>query len=168
MMTTAERSDAGADRHVEGRPSIHVVRARRLLRGGLTGGLIATAASLVGCGIAFGSDGVMTAAVAAVIVLGFYVIGQLAMVLSADAGARQLMAISMTSYAARVLAIGLLLTLFEARADAWPMLVPIAFFATTIAVVVGWLAVEIYVFSRLRIGSYDTEYVAPEQAEGTQ
>ena len=34
-------------------------------------------------------------------------------------------------------------------------------FVTTIAVVVGWLVVEIFVFSRLRIGVYDTEYVPP-------
>ena len=29
---------------------------------------------------------------------------------------------------------------------------------TTIIVVAGWLIVEIFVFSRLRIGVYDTEY----------
>ena len=36
-----------------------------------------------------------------------------------------------------------------------------AIFLTTIAVVAGWLVVEVFVFSRLRIGAYDTEYVPP-------
>ena len=36
-----------------------------------------------------------------------------------------------------------------------------AIFVTTIAVVAGWIAVEIWVFNRLRIGVYDTEYVSP-------
>jgi ATP synthase protein I len=38
-------------------------------------------------------------------------------------------------------------------------------FVTTIIVVVGWLVVEIFVFSRLRIGVYDTEYVPPSEAD---
>ena len=32
----------------------------------------------------------------------------------------------------------------------------------------GWLAVEIFVFSRLRIGVYDTEYVSPPADEDQQ
>ena len=43
-----------------------------------------------------------------------------------------------------------------------------AIFVTTIAVVAGWLAVEICVFSRLRIGVYDTEYVPPPSARSEQ
>ena len=38
-------------------------------------------------------------------------------------------------------------------------------FLTTIIVVAGWLAVEIFVFSRLRIGVYDTEYVPPSKGD---
>jgi hypothetical protein len=36
-------------------------------------------------------------------------------------------------------------------------------FLTTIIVVAGWLVVEVFVFSRLRIGAYDTEYSPPNQ-----
>ena len=93
-------------------------------------------------------------------VLFFYGVGQYVMVLFADAGARTLLAVSLASYTARVV---------RARPGAaalqptttWPTLVPMVIFVTTIAVVVGWLAVEIFVFSRLRIGVYDTEYVPP-------
>ena len=43
-----------------------------------------------------------------------------------------------------------------------------AIFITTIAVVAGWLVVEVFVFSRLRIGVYDTEYVSPGMTESDQ
>jgi hypothetical protein len=39
---------------------------------------------------------------------------------------------------------------------------------TTIAVVACWLAVEVVVFSRLRIGHFDTEYVPPTTREDDQ
>jgi len=38
-----------------------------------------------------------------------------------------------------------------------------AIFVTTIIVVAGWLIVEVFVFSRLRIGVYDTEYLPPSK-----
>jgi hypothetical protein len=53
--------------------------------------------------------------------------------------------------------------LYNAHHDAWPTLRPMVIFLTTIIVVAGWLAVEIFVFSRLRIGAYDTEYVPPSE-----
>jgi purine-cytosine permease-like protein len=43
-----------------------------------------------------------------------------------------------------------------------------AIFVTTIAVVAGWIAVEVWVFGRLRIGVYDTEYVSPPIEEDQQ
>ena len=67
----------------------------------------------------------------------------------------------MCSYTTRVVLIGLVLVLYNRYYESWPTLVPMVIFVTTIMVVVGWLAVEIFVFSRLRIGVYDTEYVAP-------
>jgi hypothetical protein len=71
----------------------------------------------------------------------------------------------MASYTSRVVLLGLILLAYDNNREAWPSLVPLAVFVTTIAVVAGWLLVEIYVFSRLRIGHYDTEYVAPSKQE---
>ena len=51
--------------------------------------------------------------------------------------------------------------LYNRHHEAWPTLIPMVIFVTTIAVVAGWLIVEVFVFSRLRIGAYDTEYVPP-------
>ena len=63
--------------------------------------------------------------------------------------------------------VGLVLVLYNRYYESWPTLVPMAIFVTTIAVVAGWSAVEIFVFSRLRIGAYDTEY-APRPRESDQ
>ena len=143
------------------RPSVHVVRARKLLHAGLAGGLSATLVGLVVFTLIDGWSGFVSAALGAGTVLFFYFVGQLVMVGFADAGARTLLAVSMASYTSRVVLLGLLLLLYQKHAEAWPALVPLGVFLSSIAVVVGWLSVEVYVFSRLRIGHYDTEYVPP-------
>ena len=149
-------------------PSIHVIRARKLLLGGAVGGLTATVLSLIGFTIGYGTSGLISAGLAAAMVLFFYGLGQYVMVLFADAGARTLLTVSLCSYTARVVIVGLVLVLYNRYYECWPTLVPMAIFVTTIAVVAGWLAVEIYVFSRLRIGAYDTEYVPPVQGSSDQ
>lgn len=149
-------------------PSIHVVRARKLLFGGLVGGLVATVLCLVGFGIGAGLPGLVSAAAAAAMVLFFYSVGQLVMVRFADAGARTLLSVAMASYTARVVVLGLLLLLYNQNAERWSGMVPMAVFVTTMAVVAGWLLVEVFVFSRLRIGAYDAEYVPPADDETQQ
>jgi type IV secretory pathway VirB2 component (pilin) len=161
-MTVDSRPESTASS--AGGPSIHVQRARKLLLGGAIGGLAASVVCLVGFTIAFGMPGLVSAALAAAMVLFFYGAGQYVMVLFADAGARTLLAVSMCSYTTRVVLIGLVLVLYNRYYESWPTLVPMVIFVTTMVVVVGWLAVEIFVFSRLRIGVYDTEYVPPSSA----
>jgi hypothetical protein len=144
-------------------PSIHVIRARKLLLGGAVGGVAATVLCLIGFTIGYGTSGLISATLAAAMVLFFYGVGQYVMVLFADAGARTLLMVSMCSYTARVVVLGLVLVLYNGHREAWPTLVPMAIFVTTIIVVAGWLIVEVFVFSRLRIGVYDTEYLPPSK-----
>jgi hypothetical protein len=165
-MTTA--SHQPAQREQATRPSIHVVRARKLLYGGLAGGLAAALVCLLIFGLTDGTGGLLSAALGAGLVLFFYLVGQFVMVLFADAGARTLMVVSMASYTGRVVVLGLLLLAYSKHREDWPVLVPLAVFVTTIAVVAGWLAVEVFVFSRLRIGIYDTEYEPPSQSGSDQ
>ena len=159
-------SPAGPATQPAAQPSIHVLRARRLLVGGFVGGGAAAVLSLVVGGLVHGIDGVVSAAVAALIVLFFYGLGQYVMVRSADTGARTLMAVSLVSYTTRVGVLGVVLWVFDTYADRWPAMIPLVLFLTTVAVVVGWLAVEIWTFARLRIGVYDTEYVPPSGTGG--
>lgn len=166
-MTTASRQPESESLSAAG-PSVHVRRARKLLYGGLAGGVTATVLCLVVFTLLHGRSGFVSAAIGAGVVLFFYTVGQLVMVAFADAGARTLLAVSMASYTARVVLLGLLLLLYNNNADRWPDLVPMGVFLSTIAVVACWLAVEIVVFSRLRIGHYDTEYVAASRQEFDQ
>jgi CBS domain containing-hemolysin-like protein len=115
-----------------------------------------------------GTRGLASAALASAMVLFFYGVGQLVMVAFADAGARTLLAVSMASYTARVVVLGLVLLLYNKHKEVFPELWPMAIFVTTIAVVAGWIAVEVWVFGRLRIGVYDTEYVSPPIEEDQQ
>jgi predicted permease len=161
-------SDTSVEAPTRTGPSIHVRRARKLLLGGLAGGLAAAVLSLVLFTVLDGTRGLASAVLAAAMVLFFYGVGQLVMVAFADAGARTLLAVSMASYTARVVILGLVLLLYNKHTDAFPALWPMAIFVTTIAVVAGWIAVEIWVFSRLRIGVYDTEYVSPPVEEDQQ
>lgn len=145
-------------------PSVHVQRARQLLLGGLAGGGFAAVACLLGFTFAYGTRGLASAALAAGMVLFFYTGGQLVMVLFADAGARTLLLVSLLSYSTRVVILGLVLVAYGLNQSDWPALAPLAMFCTIIAVVVGWLAAEIIVFSRLRITAYDSGYVDPASA----
>jgi hypothetical protein len=147
-------------------PSVHVRRARRLLRGGLVGGGVAAVASLLVAALAVGLDGVLSAAVAVAVVLFFHGLGQYVMVRSADVDAWTLMAVSMVSYGFRAGVLGVVLWAFDRYVDQWPAMVPGVLFGTTVAVVVGWLAAEIWTFAHLRIGVFDAEYVPPSGAGG--
>lgn len=142
-------------------PSIHVQRARKLLLGGLVGGLAATLVCLVAFGIAYGGRGLVSAGLGAGLVLVFYAIGQFAMVLFADLPPRLLLMVAVVSYTVRIAMLGLVLLSYSNNREAWPSLVPNAVFVSTITAVVGWLTVEVWVFSRLRIGVYDTPYQPP-------
>ena len=135
-------------------PSVHVVRARKLLYGGLVGGLAAAVLSMIGFGIGYGARGLASAALASFMVLFFYTAGQLVMVRFADAGARLLLSVALASYTSRVVVLGLLLLVYARFADRFPV-IPMVVFLATVAVVVGWLLVEVLVFSRLRISVFD-------------
>jgi hypothetical protein len=169
-MTTDNREPRGAVdlRSAPSGASIHVIRARKLLLGGLLGGLIGTVACLIIFGSVAGSRGALSAALGSGLVLFFYTVGQFVMVIFADAGARTLMTVSMASYTGRVVVLGLVLLSYSNNRESWPDLLPLGVFVSAIAVVVGWLTVEVFVFSRLRIGVYDTEYVGPSKGGGEQ
>ncbi len=159
-------SPAGHARPRPGGPSVHVVRARKLLYGGLVGGVAAAVLSMIGFTVAYGLRGLGSAALASVMVLFFYSAGQLVMVRFADAGARLLLSVALASYTTRVVVLGLVLLVYARFSDRFPV-IPLAVFLSTVAVVVGWLVVEVVVFSRLRISVYDSNDAADEPEHET-
>lgn len=137
------------------RPSANVRRARTLLLGSALGGHVAALIAVGGFLVARGPVAGAWAALAAVVTLAFNIIGQGVQVAVADAPARTVFVAAMASYVLRVTVLGLLLQVVVINADRFASLDPVALVVTTIAVVIGWLGTEFWVYSRLRIPVYD-------------
>lgn len=132
-----------------------MMRARRLLAGGAVGGHAAWLTCIVAFGLAGGVSGAVSAALAGVLTIAFFTIGQAVQVLVADADPRTVLFASLVSYVGRVGGLGALLAIALANADRFRAMDTTAVAVTTIAVVLGWLGAEIRVFSRLRIPVFD-------------
>ena len=130
-------------------------RAQQLLVGGAAGGHLALLLAVLGFAVARGLPAALSAAVAGIVTIAFFTIGQAVQVLVADAPARRVLIASLASYGLRVSVLGGLLMLALANAAQIAWLDPIAVAVSTIAVVVGWLAAELWTYSRLRIPIYD-------------
>lgn len=154
-----------AERRTPVAPSPNVLRARRLLAGGAVGGHVAML-TCVGVFLVIGGvPGAVSAAVAGVLTIAFYTIGQAVQVLVADADPRRVLVASLASYIGRVAVLGALLALALANRDRLSVMDPTAVVVSTIAVVIGWLGAESWVFSRLRIPVFDeTERPADRSA----
>lgn len=146
-------------------PRARTQNARRLLVGGLVGSHLA---AIVVVGIVLivrGAPSAAVAAIAAVVVIAFYTIGHGVQVVLAESSPRLVLVASLTSYLLRVGVLGLLLVAAMRMPQLEPVLDRGALFAGAVVTLLGWLAAEITVFSRLRIPVYDTEYVPPVQDE---
>lgn len=135
--------------------SANTVRARQLLTGAAIGGHTVAVVCVATFWFVQGPAAGMSAAVAAVVVLAFSMIGQAVQVLVADAPAKTVMIAALASYGFRVSALGIVLILALDSAPRLEAMDPIAVVVTTIVVVFGWLATEFWVYARLRIPIYD-------------
>ncbi|MDN5571001.1 MAG: hypothetical protein L0G22_07075 [Propionibacteriaceae bacterium] len=123
--------------------------------GGLTGGHAVALVVIAAFGLARGPAAALSAAVGAVATLVFYTVGLAVQVAVADASPKTVLGASLASYVLRVSVFGVLLGLSLAHADAVAWIDDVALVVGTIGVVIGWLAAEVWVHSRLRIPSYD-------------
>jgi hypothetical protein len=128
-------------------------RAWRLFAGGVLGGVLAWILALPSCLIAFGPQVWPIVVLAGAGALLFFVLGQLVQVLFAEAQPVAVMMAGLTSYVVRV---GGLAGLAYLATDLVPQLNTGALVVTLVSVVIGWLSVEIWVFSRLRIPAFDS------------
>ncbi|MFZ0529983.1 MAG: hypothetical protein WAL91_05545 [Propionicimonas sp.] len=144
-----------AERRRRREPTDLQSRALRLLAGGAIGGHLALVVSVAVFAATRGPRSAVWALLAGLVTIVFFTIGQGIQVLVADADPKVLMVASLASFALRAGALGLLLVWSQQNAERIPSLDPIALAATAIAVVVGWLTAEIWVFTRLRIPIYD-------------
>ena len=138
-----------------GKPSDNVLRAQRLLVAGLVGGHIAAFTSVGLFWALAGADAGITAAIAAAATIAFYAIALGAQVIVADAAPKVVLFAWFASYVTRVSLLGLGLAAVLANAERWAWLDPVALFVSTIATVMGWLALELWRFSCMRVLVYD-------------
>lgn len=135
--------------------SILQARAVRLLNGGLLGGHLALLTCAVSFGLLRGREGLLWSVLSGLVTIVFFTIGQGIQVMVADADPKVVFAASMTSFVVRASGLAGLLAWAQAWQDRLSGLDPVALAVTAIAVVIGWLGVEIFVFTRLRIPSFD-------------
>jgi len=133
-------------------PKTNRGRALWLLAGGALGGAVAWTVALVGFGVTQGLVALTSAALAGLITLAFFALGQLVQVALADADPMIAMMSAMLSYVVRV---GGLVLAAVVLTKVLPDLNGLAVALTVIAVAVGWIATEIWAFTRLRIPAFD-------------
>jgi hypothetical protein len=85
-----------------------------------------------------------TAAIGAAVTIAFYTIALGVQLAVADASPKVVLFAWFASYVTRVSLLGLALAAVLANAERWAWLDPVALFVSTIATVLGWLALELY------------------------
>ncbi|MFT3862554.1 hypothetical protein [Micropruina sp.] len=135
--------------------SANARRARQLMAGGAMGGHIVALFVVPLMLWTRGPSAGLSALVAALATLAFMGLGQWVQVRYADAAPQQMMLAWFVSYLLRVGVPGVVLFAAAANPERLAGMDRLAVAVTTICVVVGWLAAEIWVFSRLRIPVFD-------------
>lgn len=105
--------------------------------------------------IARGPGSALSAALAALAVLAFFGLGQAVMVWVADADPQVVLLAGLGSYVFRVGLPALALILLARDPSRLAAMDRVAIAVSAIVVVLGWLAAEIWTFSRLRIPVFD-------------
>lgn len=127
-------------------------RAVRLLAGGAIGGTLVWLGCLAGFWLAAGAEAVPGCLLGGATVLVFFALGQLVQVLTAEARTVTVMAASLASYVVRAAGLAVVLVVAGPLADGPGR---VALVPTMIAVVLGWVAAEVWTFTRLRIPAFD-------------
>ncbi len=135
--------------------SPHVRRAQQLLQAGLVGGHVA-ALTIVGLFLALGGPNAgATAAIGAAVTIVFYTIALGVQMAVADASPKVVLFAWFASYVTRVSLLGVGLAAVLANAERWAWLDPVALFVAVVGTVLGWLVLELFVYSRMRVPVYD-------------
>ncbi|NHC44774.1 hypothetical protein [Motilibacter aurantiacus] len=116
----------------------------------LPAGAVTVGAALL-AGLAGGADGAGSALAAGAVVTAYFGLGHLVSSRLGDVAPSAVMAIALVTYAAKVLALGLLLVLVGSSST----LDGTVFGVTVFAVTTTWLSARVRVFSRLRLFSVD-------------
>lgn len=127
-------------------------RAVRLLAGGAIGGTLAWLVCLAGFSLVVGAEALAGGLLGGATVLVFFALGQFVQVLTAEARTGAVMTAALASYVARAAGLAIVLVVAGPFAEGPGR---VALVPTMIAVVLGWVAAEVWTFTRLRIPAFD-------------
>ena len=139
-------------------------RALRLLAGGLIGAGLATLGATVALWVARGPSGAVSALVTAVVVIGFFSLGQGLQAVVADASPQLGLVVALSSYLLRVVLLGVVVLGVLGTPDGMSGVDRLAVVVATIVVVVGWVSGEVAAYHKLRIPVYDSVTTDPPAA----
>ncbi|MFX4273030.1 hypothetical protein ACQBAR_07595 [Propionibacteriaceae bacterium Y1685] len=152
MTTTMPRLELGA----EAPAGIGwMANARRLLIAGMTGSHLVAAGCVVAFTLTDGSRGAASALLAALVTIAFHFVGHWVVYRNSTGDPRRLLAIALISHGVRGGLLLVLLGLYQTFGGGLQQLSATALAITVAATMVGWLAAEIWTFSRLRFPVYD-------------
>lgn len=127
-------------------------RALRLLAAGTGGAVAAWGLAGLGFWLVVGPASLVAVGIAGLITIGFFVLGQLVQVALASAEPVVVMMASLVSYLFRVVAVALVAAVIV---DRLPWVDGRQLGVTILIVLAGWLAAEVFAFSRLRVPAFD-------------
>ena len=131
--------------------SVLGARAARLLAASAVGGGVAGGLAVAGFALGAGVSGAGAAAVSALVTMAFFAAGQAVQVAVADRATTVVFVAGLASYVVRIGGV-IALVLVAHDAAAWA---GGAVLWTVVAVTAGWLAAEIWCYTRMRIPIYD-------------
>jgi ATP synthase protein I len=136
----------------EGRALSPRRRALRLLAAGSGGAVAAWALAALGFGLLVGPSALVAVLIGGLITIGFFMVGQLVQVALAAAEPVVVMMASLVSYLFRVVAVALVAAWIVKQV---PWVDGRQLGVTILIVLAGWLAAEVFAFSRLRVPAFD-------------
>ncbi|HAM45769.1 MAG TPA: hypothetical protein DCM67_12210 [Propionibacteriaceae bacterium] len=136
----------------EGRALSPRGRALRLLVAGTGGAAVAWVLAALGFWLFAGPATLIAVLIGGLITIGFFVLGQLVQVALASAEPIVVMMASLISYLFRVVAVALVAAWIVKRV---PWVDGRQLGVTILIVLAGWLAAEVFAFSRLRVPAFD-------------
>lgn len=124
----------------------------RLLAAGAGGGVLAWGLAALGFALVIGPSSLIAVLIGGLITVGFFALGQLVQVALAAAEPIVVMMASLVSYVFRVVAVALVAAWILNRL---PWVDGRQLGVTILIVLAGWLAAEVFAFSRLRVPAFD-------------
>ena len=157
---TVMAAEAGAAHRQTG-PGPRLIIA--MVKGGLVGSHIALVMSVVASLVIWGPRAAGNAAVASAVTIVFFASGQAVEVVATELANATGLIVTISSFALRAAALGVVLWLAMGSTTADAALHPAGLMTGALSTTLGWVGGVVWVGRRQRVQVYDTAYTPPEE-----